>query len=159
MKGPFIEFHTQNFNKNITQLLFVLSNKDIIVNLHKLCFLSSYLSSQPNKRVFYPYIFLPPNKHHEEKLKYFRFLHFSIPPTKQALTSSYHYRYQEFSTKIPLNISHRYQQFSTKIPQYQDLIGKKKQRENLGRGSRAHITLDAFTNDKIHVTTIFQNGT
>ena len=88
----------------------------MIVNLHKLYFLSSHLSSQPNKKVFYPCIFLPLNKHHEEKLKYLRSLHFFIPPTKQALTSSYHYRYQEISTKIPLNISHRYQQFSTKNP-------------------------------------------
>ena len=116
MKASFIEFHTQNFNKNITYLLFVLSNKNIIVNLHKLCFLSSHLSSQSTKRVFNPNIFLPPNKHNEEKLKYLRSLYFFILTTKQALTSSYHYRYQEFSTKIPLNISHRCQQFSTKTP-------------------------------------------
>lgn len=36
---------------------------------------------------------------------------------------------------------------------------KKKWRENLERGSRVHITLDAFINAKIHVKTIFQNGT
>ena len=126
MKCPFIEFHTKNYNKNITQLLFVLSNKDIIINLHKICFLSSHLSSQLKKRVFYCCIFLPSNKHLEEKLKYLRPLRFSISSIKQALTSSYYYRYQGFSTKIPLNISHRSNNFLQKFLSISGFDWKKK---------------------------------
>ena len=49
---------------------YLLCNKGIIVNLHKLHFLSSNFSFQPNKRVFYPLTFpsLQPNIH-EEKLR------------------------------------------------------------------------------------------
>ena len=56
-------------NKSISYLL---CNKDIIVNLYKLHFLSSHFSFQPNKRVFYPPIFssLQPNTH-KEKLNIF----------------------------------------------------------------------------------------
>ena len=37
-------------------------NRDISVNIYKLDFLSSYFSSQPNKKVFYPSTSLLPTK-------------------------------------------------------------------------------------------------
>ena len=49
-----------SINKFISYILY---NKGIIVNLHKLHFLSFYFSLQPNKRVFHPPTFpsLQPN--------------------------------------------------------------------------------------------------
>ena len=54
-------------NKSIS---YILCNKDIIVNLYKLRFLSSHFYFQPNKWVFHPPTFPPlqPNTH-EEKLR------------------------------------------------------------------------------------------
>ena len=79
-------------NKSISYLL---CNKDIIVNLYKLHFLSSHFSFQPNKKVFHPSTFpsLQPNTH-EGKVNIFYpptnfpFSHFSIPPIKQTLKYS-----------------------------------------------------------------------
>ena len=58
-----------SINKSI---LYILCNKDIIVNLYKLHFLSSHFSFQPNKRVF-PRPTFPPLKPntHEGKLNLF----------------------------------------------------------------------------------------
>ena len=51
---------------------YLLCNKNIIVNLYKLHFLSSHFSFQPNKRVFYSPTFpsFQPNTH-EGKLNIF----------------------------------------------------------------------------------------
>ena len=76
-------------NKSISYLL---CNKNIIVNLYKLNFLSSQFSFEPNKRVFHPPTFqsLQPNTH-EGKLNIFyppinfSSFHFSTPSTKQTL--------------------------------------------------------------------------
>ena len=56
-------------NKSIS---YILCNKDIIVNLYKLHFLSSHFYFQLNKKNFHPPIFSPlqPNTH-EEKLNFF----------------------------------------------------------------------------------------
>ena len=76
-----------------TPLTFPLSyNKNIIVNLYKLYFLSSHFSLQLNKKVFHPPTFPPlqPNTQ-EGKLNLFypptnfSSFHFSIPSTKRTL--------------------------------------------------------------------------
>ena len=70
----------------------LLYNKNIIVNLYKLYFLSYHFSLQPNKKVFHPPTFPPlqPNTH-ERKPNLFHPLtfpssYFSTPPTKRTLT-------------------------------------------------------------------------
>ena len=61
-------------------------NRDISVNIYKLDFLSSYFSSQPNKKVFYHSTSLLPTKQKWEKLKLFlssqpkRINHLSLSP-------------------------------------------------------------------------------
>ena len=45
-----------SLNKSIS---YILCNKDIIVNLYKLHFLSSHFSPQPNKCIFHPPTFPP----------------------------------------------------------------------------------------------------
>ena len=76
---------------------YILYNKDIIVNLHKLHFPSSPFSLQPNKKVFHSPTFPPlqPSTHKENQI--FSILplfhpptnfppsHFSTPPTKRTL--------------------------------------------------------------------------
>ena len=64
-------------NKSISYLL---CNKDIIINLYKLHFLSSHFPFQSNKIVFHPstFPFLQPNTH-EEKLNIFYLPTFSLP--------------------------------------------------------------------------------
>ena len=42
---------------------YILYNKDIIVNLYKLHFLSSPFSLQPNKTVFHPHFSTLPTEH------------------------------------------------------------------------------------------------
>ena len=51
-----ILYYLMSINKFISYLL---CNKDIIVNLHKLHFTSFLFSLQPNKRVFHPPTFSP----------------------------------------------------------------------------------------------------
>ena len=75
-------------NKSI---FYLLCNKDIIVNLYKLYFLSSHFSFQPNKRIFHLPTFssLQLNTY-EEKLNIFYLptnfpsSHFFTPSTKQT---------------------------------------------------------------------------
>ena len=71
---------------------YILCNKDIIVNLYKLHFLSSPFSLQPNKKVFHPPTLPPlqPNTHEGKPNLFhpptnFPFSHFSTPPTKWTL--------------------------------------------------------------------------
>ena len=46
------------YNKIYKKMLFfVLSNRDMIVNLYKLHFISSHFSSQPNTKIFHPSTF------------------------------------------------------------------------------------------------------
>ena len=74
---------------------YILYNKNIIVNLYKLHFLSFSFSLQPNKNIFHPSTFPPlqPNTH-EEKLNLFyhftNFLssNFSTSPTKPLVKSN-----------------------------------------------------------------------
>lgn len=55
---------------------FYLFNRGMLVNLNKLKFSSSHLSSQPNKKFFRPSIFLPLTKHHETKTNISSIAHF-----------------------------------------------------------------------------------
>ena len=71
---------------------YILYNKDIIVNLYKLYFLSSNFSLKPNKKVFHHFTFPPlqPNTHEEKPnlfypLTNFPYSYFSTPPTKRTL--------------------------------------------------------------------------
>ena len=58
----------------------LLYNKDIIVNLYKLYFLSSLFSLQSNKKVFHPPTFTPLQPNTQGKTKSFLSSHFSILP-------------------------------------------------------------------------------
>ena len=101
-----------SINKSI---FYELCNKDIMVNLYKLLFLSSHFSFQPNKRVFHPPTFpsLQPNTH-EGKLNIFHsptfpsfhnFLsfHFFTAPTKRIMKRTF--LVQDLSQQI-LNETH-----------------------------------------------------
>ena len=59
-------------------MLFFLSNKDMIVNLYKLYFLSFHFPSQSNKKNFYLSTFHHSNQTQMRKIKFFLFSHFFI---------------------------------------------------------------------------------
>ena len=75
-------------------IFYLLCNKSIIVNLHKLHFPSFPFSLQPNKRVFHLPTLSPlqPNTQ-ERKTKYFPSSHFSIIP-QFFIFSLFHYSNQ-----------------------------------------------------------------
>ena len=82
-------YYLMSLNKSIS---YILCNKDIIVNLYKLHFLSSHFSPQPNKSIFHLPTFPPlqPNTHERKPNIFYpstNFLsfHFFTPPTKRTL--------------------------------------------------------------------------
>ena len=79
-------------------LLFVLSNRDMLINLYKLHFPSSHFSSQSNKRFFQPFSFHPFNLHIWGKTKSFLSSNFFISTIKRILITYWFIR--AFTSKM-----------------------------------------------------------